>query len=184
MPFYARILLVAGALLLPCPDLLGHGSRAVRVTGAYYYPAYFGPQVVYFSPVYPLPAVTYAPLFASAPLPSPFAVPTPAPPSGFFQTGEPPLKLGAAQAPKVTESSSKGGKAPTKGEGAWCQVGFWNVSGRTLTLTIDGKTQVLAPNQNLTLRLGRQFAWRVDQGSSQTEHVPADKNTLEIVLRR
>jgi hypothetical protein len=175
----------AAVILLACSAALGHGGRAVRVTSSFSYPAYAAPQMVFFGPICvvgpPIYAVPAAPLVT---VPAPFAVPTAAPPSSGSQTAEPPLVQGTVKAPKVTESRFQGGTKVVKAEGHCCQVGFWNVSGRGLTLTIDGKKQVLARNQNLTLRLARQFSWQVDQGGVQTEQVPADKNTLEIVIRR
>jgi hypothetical protein len=62
-------------------------------------------------------------------------------------------------------------------------VGFWNVSGRDVTLTVDSRPRLLPNNQSLRLQLGRQFTWRVDGRASHAERVPADKTALEIVIR-
>jgi hypothetical protein len=58
------------------------------------------------------------------------------------------------------------------------------VTGRDLTLTVDGQARLLPRNQSVTLTLGRQFTWQVDQRAPLTEGVPAGRNTLEIVIRR
>ena len=42
-------------------------------------------------------------------------------------------------------------------------VGFWNVSGRDVLLTVGGQRYLLARNRSITLNLGRTFAWQVDQ---------------------
>lgn len=204
----------AAALLLLTLAGPAHGlgwlwGRPTRVT-SYYYPVYLAPAtsrvVTYYTPVavyapapvvcvpgvYTTPAVAYpvAPAPAAVPVAptSPYAVPTPAPPS---QTVEPPLeKPGGTSGPKVTESRAAAPailpataqKAPPEKDR--CRVGFWNVSGRDVTLTINGQARLLPRDRSLTLDLGRQFIWQVDARPAQTERVPADNSTLEIVVRQ
>jgi hypothetical protein len=42
---------------------------------------------------------------------------------------------------------------------------------------------VVPANQAVTLALPRQFTWQLEQQSPQTESVPADRASFEIVLR-
>jgi hypothetical protein len=158
-----------------------------------YYPAYYPSYscglpvtVSYAAPAYPIYYTT--PLFCNAvvTVPAPvalttgpiYAVPTPAPPSS---SGKP-------VPPRVSEArSGNGGESPkstTVPVRERVQVGFWNVSGRDLTLTVDGQRRVLPRNRSITLSLGRQFVWQVDERTAQNEDIPAGNSTLEIVLRR
>jgi hypothetical protein len=168
--------IVAGMMLSAAGSARGHGGRPLLATALYYCPFSYSAPVVYYTPVYAVPR----PVLCPVPRPAvvPYAVPTPAPAS---QTPEPPLKT----APKVTETRSPSGSAGTAAsDKGCCQVGFWNVTSRDLTLTVEGQTRLLPRNQSLTLRLGRQFSWRVDQRTPQTAQVPANKSTLEIVIRQ
>jgi hypothetical protein len=144
---------------------------------AYYGPVYCGPAYAYY-PVYPVYA--YVPL----------AVPSPAPPSrqqsppanpatrkDAAPTGDP-LKKG----PTITESRSLGG-AIAKGSGQRCKVGFWNLTGRDVTLKIDGQTRQLPRDRAVTLEIGRAFVYQVDQGQSVTESVPEEELFHEVILR-
>jgi hypothetical protein len=202
----------AGLLLASATPAPGHGGGPILVSASYYsYPVYYQPavpaSVFYFAqvvgppvPVYlapapvacPVPAVVALAPVATTPAPLPaYAVPTPAPPSSTppVQTREPPLQPGAGPGPKVTESRSAGGSQPAtveakKADTGRYRVGFWNVTGRDLTLTVDGQSRVLPRNQSVTLTLGRQFTWQVDQRAPLAEDVPAGRSTLEIVIRR
>lgn len=194
MPRFARAGLLAALLLAslarPAHGFGGRWGYTARysypIYASSYYPTYYSaPAIatvayapawqVYAAPV-PVYCVPTVPVNAStAPL---YAVPTAAPPS---QTIEPPA------APSVTEARSGaalktvqiGGPATDR-----VRVGFWNASGRDLTLTIDGQAHVVPRNRSITLDLGRQFVWRIDQRSPQNESIPAGNSTLEIVLRR
>jgi len=64
------------------------------------------------------------------------------------------------------------------------RVGFWNLTDRDLTVKVDGQPHALARGRGLTLTLGRQFVWQVDQRAPTNERIPEDKTTLEIVIRR
>jgi hypothetical protein len=191
MPRFARVGLLAALLLAALArPALGSGWRwgytaaySYPVYPASYYPTYYRvPAVVTvtYAPawqVYATPAPVYcAPVVPVAPAPL-YAVPTPAPPS---RTAEPPA------APTVIEARSGAAlkTVPVSADSDRVRVGFWNVSGRDLTLTIDGRARVLPRNRSITLDLGRQFVWRIDARAPQNESIPADKSTLEIVLRR
>ena len=156
----------------------GHASGwhrpACAWSSAYCYPA----------PVYVYPAVM--PL-ATAPLPTmPLAVPTPAPPS---QSVEPPLnrktvkpitdKPIAAPGPAVFELRADS-SAPAKDR---CRVGFWNQSGRELTLVIAAKTHQVPHDRAITLEVPRTFVWQIDQQPARTEKIAADRPSHEILIR-
>jgi hypothetical protein len=161
-------------------------------TASYYYPTYYPvyysvpAAVSYYAPawqVYASPVICPPAVFVTVPAGPLYAVPTPAPPS---QTVEPPpAKTGAG--PVVTEARAgtpfKTVAAVSTGRDR-VQVGFWNASGRDLTLTIEGRQYALPRNRSLTLGLGRQFNWRIDQRAPQSENVPEGNATMEIVLRR
>jgi hypothetical protein len=185
----ACAVLSAGVFLLLSASASGHG-RPGFVT-AYYYPSYYYPapvpaSVVCVGPLYVAPAplmVCPGPAVLVSPPAPLYARPTAAPPSQrpALQTPEPPLKHRSGAPPRVTETRS----APGQGVATTvcCRVGFWNVSGHDVTLTVDGRERLLPSNQNVTLRLDRQFIWQVDRRSPHAEQVPADRTTLEIVIR-
>jgi len=188
------------AALLCCPASVHAWGWRVRPAGrtVYYYPA-----PVVRGPAYP--AVPYRPTLSYGPLPSPVGVPAPArpyaapiaaPPSAVSApvaaptcSPEPPLQ----QAPAATESRSPAPAAfntyfaaqtsdqPPRGRVA---VGFWNLSGSDVTLTINGETRLLRRGKKLQLELGRQFVWRVNDREPQAERVPDKEAGLEIVIRR
>jgi hypothetical protein len=154
-----------------------------------YYPSYYyapAPVVRYYAPV--LVYVQPAPMCA-APLmvmPSPYARPFAAPPSS---TREPPLDKKSLPPPKVTESRSypltEDKSLPAvdvTGKGV-CRVGFWNITGRDVTLSVNGKAVIVPANRNVTLSLGRQFSWQMEGQTAHDERVPEDKAAHEIVLR-
>jgi hypothetical protein len=176
--------LLMGPLAAPAP---GHGGWGVPTTAAYY-PVFFAPVPAVSVVAYPVvPAVECVPVpaFALPVAPSPYATPTPAPPS---VTVEPPTAPGAKQAPKITEShlqSTLYNARPTNIAGqAGHRVGFWNLTGRDVIVTVDGQAHQLPPGRSVTLHLARQFAWHLDGRPVQNEQIPPDGSTLEIVLRR
>jgi len=65
-----------------------------------------------------------------------------------------------------------------------CAVGFWNLTGRDVTLSVDGKPQIIPQGKSLKLQLGRQFVWQIGGHDAQTEKVPMENSGVEIVLRR
>jgi len=118
-----------------------------------------------------------------------YAIPTPAPPS---TTGEPPLQIGPAKAvndprlPEIVTSHALGGgqlpgAAPLPKNR--CRVGFWNLSGRDVTLVIDGKARQLSKNQAVTLDLDRQFAWQIQGRTQRVERVPEGLAAHEVLVR-
>ena len=118
--------------------------------------SYYWPAPYYYS--YPR-AVTVIPLEDSCE-----AAPTPPPPS---QTLEPPLQpkqpkaVAAMKAPLISTTRSLGGTF-TPGSKERCKVGFWNLTGRDVTLTVDGKSRSLPKNRSVTLDLEHQFTWQIE----------------------
>jgi hypothetical protein len=82
--------------------------------------------------------------------------------------------------PIVTESRSGRVEAVS---GDKCRVGFWNLSGHDVSLTVEGKTHALAKDRAVTLDLPREFAWRVGESAERTEQIPAGRSSHEVVIR-
>jgi hypothetical protein len=192
MPRFIQGVLAAGLLLLAAAETAqGFGGRGMRVTTASY-PVYVAPAPVWLyvpaAPVY-LPAQVACPpaAFAVSAAVSPLATPTPAPPS---QTSEPPGGAAPKQAPKVSEWHSPAGDSGTPAGTSKSfsprslhRVGFWNVSDRDMTINVEGQAYALARGRAMTMSLGRQFTWQIDQRKPTQERIPEDKANLEIVIR-
>jgi Aspartyl protease len=63
-----------------------------------------------------------------------------------------------------------------------CRVGFWNLTGREVTLTVGDRTVTLAKHREISLDLERQFSWRIDGRPARLERVPNGEATLEITI--
>jgi hypothetical protein len=119
-------------------------------------------------------------------IPVPDALPKSAPPS---TTNEPPLQKKTsndARMPVITASHSADGNyvpgnAPLAKDR--CRVGFWNLSGRDVTLMIDGKSWKLAKDRAITVDLERQFAWQVEGQPQHVERVGEGQSAYEVVIR-
>lgn len=156
--------------------------------------------------VYCVPALPYSPVKVAPvpqaspglmpraqPLSKPIAKPQQAPPSsskepplsGGPSSGEEPLR-NPLRAPTITESRSLGSveqAGARLAEPGRCKVGFWNVTGRDLTLTIDGQARTLAKDRAVTVTLGRTFVWQISGRDAQTERVPEELGVYEVILR-
>ncbi len=182
--------------VLIVPTAVGFGGRSsggqVKPSASYYVP-YSYPFAYYY--VQPIPY--YCPPSAPQIVPVPDAPdrPIPAPPR---QTSEPPLNqppppvpappmkaTGPLQSPIIITTRSVGaftsGSTPIPKDR--CRVGFWNLSGRDVTLTIDNRAMTLAKDRALTIDLDRQFAWQADQQPQHVERIPEGQTTHEIVIR-
>ncbi len=157
-----------------------------------YYPSSYGGGI-YCVPVMPLyssvaiPSVAMPSVAIPPPPPVPlWAQPRPAPPSG--SSAEPPLAKPDARAPKISESryAGTGAAAPQSpapvGKTA-LKVGFWNVTGRDVTLVIEGKTHRLPRDRALTVEVPHRFTWTMEGATPRSEEVPANQTSHEIVLR-
>jgi hypothetical protein len=115
----------------------------------------------------------------------PLARPTAAPPSS-----EPPLlkKVEMPPAdkdkpgPTVIELRSGGPSIPGLPRDR-CRVGFWNLSGKDVTIVVDGEARLVSRDRATTLRLPREFVWRIGQQPAQSVRVADDKSIHEIVIR-
>ena len=176
-------LLVAGTVLLTSPAALplgGHFSQRPADAVAYASPSiYCIPFAMPLAPSSNIPARPVGPALAK---------PTPAPPSGSVEpprepSREPPLPK-VREAPKIIESRSHSDTsmdgAPPVGR---CRVGFWNITGRDVTLTIDGQARKIAKDHALTLELSRSFVWQLDGRPPQTERVSVEQTVYEVILR-
>jgi hypothetical protein len=161
-----------------------YSSYSYYPSYSYYYPvyAYYPAPVVryYYYPAYFQPAAV-CPVPVAGPA---YAQPTPAPAS---QGREPPLNK-KGPPPKVDESRSfapPDDKATTAVEDsrATCRVGFWNVSGRDISLTVNGRTQQIRRDASVTLLVNRDFTWQIDGQAPQKEQVPSDGGNYEVVIR-
>ncbi|MCI0683877.1 MAG: hypothetical protein L0Y71_17360 [Gemmataceae bacterium] len=97
---------------------------------------------------------------------------------------EPPLS--PKRAPTITESRSYGGvtrAGATDAPAGRCKVGFWNITGGDVTLTIDGRTRRLPKDRALDVQLPRTFVWQIDGRAAQTETIPEGQNMFEVILR-
>ena len=121
-----------------------------------------------------------------------FANPMAAPPS---PTAEPPVQKKVEMPPAKTSIDPRMPvivTAHTLGTGAALsktplaidrvRVGFWNLSGRDVTLTVDGKAWALPKDRAVTLDLERQFAWQVEGRSQHVERVAEGQSTHEVVI--
>jgi hypothetical protein len=177
-------------------------SRAAPAT-VYYCPV---PVAVVPAAYVVAPPVAVAPPFSVVPpaappgappvaLPAPpgrFAEPRPAPPSG---TPEPPR--GSDAMPRAGVSVQESRKSDEKFYDSYfiattarapggdrCAVTFWNLTGQSMALTIDGQPRTLAAGQNVRLDLKRDFAWGVTGRDPARQQVPAQESGVEIVIRR
>ena len=189
MTAWLRAFVLALVLLMPAAAP-AHGLGYPRAVVA----AYYAPVAVTWYPAYPAycvipsPPPFCLPVAPPVPVQRPLAVPTPAPPSGetvvpdrqFPSTKEPPL---VREAHDYGRPESEKRYVAERRDGECCRVGFWNLTGRDLVLTIDGQTRTLPRNKAITLYLGREFVWQRAGSKARSERVPADRSTLEIVIR-
>jgi hypothetical protein len=138
----------------------------------------------------------YLPPTGTQPTPPSYAPPTAAPPS----TAPPPL----AEPRKPTTSLSPNREASPalsearsyydvyavsprvseKRAGDRCLVDFWNLTGRELSVLVDGQQHVLSPGKSQPVDVGRRFVWKMDGRDPQAEQVAAGDSAVEIVIRR
>ena len=185
--FRGRVFLAAFVLLGTTSS--AHAWWGWRLWGhGYYGSAYYGPA--YYSAAYYAPAYYY-PVFPVCSTILPVAPPALAPDKKLAETvpnpttKEPPAGNMLKKGPTVTEARSMARDYARNGDGReHCKVGFWNVTGRDVTLKIDGQPRLLPKDRAVTLELGRSFNWQVDQEQAVTEHVPAEQPFHEVILRQ
>lgn len=145
----------------------------------------------YAAPVsYPVYWVGYAPcqpvMMSAAPR-AVWATPTPAPPSTTSpSTSEPPLQKPEKKAPTISESRSHGGNytVSTANMNDVCRVGFWNLSGKDVTIQIGTLVHTVPKDRAVTFEVPRRFSYQMDQQQAQAVEVPGGGTTHEIVIRQ
>jgi hypothetical protein len=167
------------------------------VSSSYYYSA----PVVYVAaypvlPCPPVPVVSFpvAPAVAAPPAQL-YAAPQPAPPSPS-SSAEPPLAprsssdrglQGAVESrrpgPPPHDTYYVARRATVRETPERCAVTFWNMTGRNVTLTVNGQAYTLPAGDSLKLPLGRQFVWNVSGRETKQQVVPPEEVGVEIVLR-
>ena len=180
---------LAGALLLSLSaSAQAFGWRWGRPAyqASYYYhpyvPVYYSyPICTTIVPVVGIPHMP--PATKTGPVQTP--VPQTKEPPAAANTDTPPLANPIRKAPTVTEARSMSSNliqaSNTKER---CKVGFWNLTGRDITLKIDGQPRTLAKDRAITLELDRAFAWQIDDGASVNERVPTEQPFHEVILRQ
>ncbi|MBI3407944.1 MAG: hypothetical protein HY040_06255 [Planctomycetes bacterium] len=183
-----RILILA---LICAITLLSPASA--RAFGGRWWSSARGTTTVVYCPVViqPVPVVwicapTSPRVIPLMPQAQPYAAPSAAPPSGVpsAQTKEPPLGSAPGKGPTIIESRSSVAAGPATPAGAKCKVGFWNLTGRDVTLKIDGQPRTLPRDRAVTLELARAFVWQVDQSEASSEQVPMDEAFHEVIIRK
>lgn len=132
-------------------------------------------------PIYSWPVPTYVYPGGVRVIPLVNSCETVPPPPMPPQSKEPPLQKQpqGLKPPRIDSTRSLSG-ADNKEQ---CSVGFWNLTGRDVTLTIDGKSVMMAKNRKITVELNRQFDWQADNGMQRMERVPVGQTTFEVVVR-
>jgi hypothetical protein len=179
----ALALVLALPLSAPAHGLHRFAPRSV----SYYYPVpvvWVPAQVVMYAP----PPDVCPPI---VPPTSIYAQPVPAPPSGspvLPGKVEPPMP----KIPDVSESRSAGSSyfdaypaAARDGVASGPpSVRVWNLSGRELTVRVDGQTRTVRHGQNVRLTVPRQFVWQVVGREPQSQRILDAESALEIIVRR
>jgi hypothetical protein len=183
----ARILVLGVLLAVPATGLAN--GLSFRSSQSYYhaYPS-VSYRIICVEPTYAVPPECPPLRQEAAPAPRKYAQPAPAGPSSAKpitpKTTEPP------RAPAVTESRSYfsayavAPRATERPAAERCQIGFWNLSDRDITLTVDAKKYPLPRGESIKMELGREFVWQVDGRVAHAEKLPAKEAALEIVIRR
>lgn len=180
------ILIIAATAGQACPWRVGaaEGSRAMPPPAWYYCMPAPVPYANVPSPVpqKSMPKVkNLAEPVPAPPSPSPAPLsPTPVPRLPI--TTEPPTIQ--KRAPTVFEARS-GTRTAQAAEVSQdrCKVGFWNVTRQDVTLTIDGKSRMLAKDRAVTVDIGREFTWQITGRELRQERVPPETKVFEVILR-
>ena len=175
---------IIAILFLPLP-VFAHGFGWRSNAMGYYYPApiCWTPCPISLPPCPPPGSPIATPAVPVGMPEPPLAAPTAAPPSAG------PISPGKSQ-PEVSESRSFYESFGVQSQSQdkllpdHCTVGFWNLTGRDLTVLVEGQNHVVLRGKILKLQAGRQFAWRMEGHEPQNETVPMENSGVEIVLRR
>lgn len=177
---FAAVLVVALFASASAHAYCGYAWYPSAISYSYMSPIYYS-SPVYSHPIYsaPLWPCRIEPTIRVTPL----AKETPAPASSVPTTKEPPLH-NQRKAPTITESRSVGGAYAGVGVVLpRCKVGFWNLTGKEITVRVEGKDQVLPKDRAVTIELDRQFSWQAPGREQTMERVPEDQNVYEVIIR-
>jgi hypothetical protein len=176
-----KAIVAAMALVLTASSAQAWSAWYGGYTYTYYGPIYYYVPAYYYAPVYPVCTTVFPTKPSSQPAPKKAAETLPR-----ATTNEPPvLQDMLKKKPVITESRSSGGDQTSAGNGSQrCKVGFWNLTGRDVTLKVDGQQRLLPKDRAITLDLDRSFAWQIDQGQVTTERVPDEQVFHEVILRQ
>jgi hypothetical protein len=72
---------------------------------------------------------------------------------------------------------------PPAGPNAKRTVGFFNHTGRDLTLTVEGETVTLPRRHYISAGVSATFTWKLDGDERRTE-IPAAAPGIEVVFRK
>jgi hypothetical protein len=194
-----RILYLALLVLLVPTPARAHFwlfRRPVETRYSYYYaPSYYVPSYYVPSTVYWVPAPE--PVVIPAPAVVPLAVPSAAPPSEIHELPpvpawpSPPIMPRADPAtttarrvsdsyfdlyPRTTRQASQAGDRAS--------VAFWNLTGTTLRLRVQGRDWALPPGRSLTADLPRSFSWGIVGRQDEQTRLASNQSAAEILIRR
>jgi hypothetical protein len=183
-----RVLLCVSIVLLL-------GGNPASAFGYWYTPAYvyssyyYAPIPVYYQYYWAVPAYSCQPASAVTAIPadSPSTSKADAePPVLPAATGEPPVGGMNQRPPTISATRAQSGNVVPGGAPLpkdRCRVGFWNLTGREVTLTVEGKSVTLAKNRSVTMDLERNFAWQVDQRPQHVERIAEGQFAYDLVIR-
>lgn len=181
-------LLLAGLVVLGTTSSANAWWLGWRFWGyGYYGPSYYSPTYYrYYAPAYSYcPSVPVYPTVQRIPRDSAAPAQRGAEELRSPTTKEPPASNPKQKGPTVTESRSLSRDfAGALSAADRCKVGFWNLTGRDITLRVDGQPRPLAKNRAVTLDMARSFSWQVDQDRAINELVPAEQAFHEVILRQ
>ncbi|MBX9679712.1 MAG: hypothetical protein K2X38_13195 [Gemmataceae bacterium] len=181
---FAAVFVVALFASASAHAYCGYAWYPSAIPYSYISPIYYSTPIrsypIYSAPLWPCPiepTIRVTPLAKETPAPASSA-PSPTPTSK-----EPPLH-NHGKAPTITESRSVGGAYAGVGMVLpRCKVGFWNLTGKEITVRVEGKVQVLPKDRAVTIELDRQFSWQAPGREQTMERVPEDQNAYEVIIR-
>jgi hypothetical protein len=165
----ALLALLLGTIAVSTADAFG-GRMSMFSSASRATTSYMAIPMTYYYHCWPAPTATVLPVPDAYPR---YAAPTPAPPS---PTKEPPIGGTDPRMPKIIARTPESAKER-------CRVGFWNLSGRDMSVTIEGKAWSLAKNQVLTFDMERQFTWQIAGKTPQMQRVPEGLASFEVLIR-
>lgn len=141
------------------------------------------PVPVPMQPGSPIPAVPAVP-GAAIPEPAPPSTPEMLPPTSPSSISRRVSAFRAASSPDRTSYSiynSRTSGQPASADRA--SVTIWNLTGRTLVLSVNGRTLSISQGRKLEVETSRTFSWQVTGQSAEVTSVPEAQNGLTLAIR-